>query len=287
MKRLRSLLPFLLVSFAGCEEDYVKIMQDKFQKIFQTDGYTFFGYPTNNFGVGTIYAMTSANDKPNDGNFWCDAEFCLGLNKPGGTPMDWLELGGFAAVGQNGGTVTFTESQQTDISAKVVMPQVYEMLKLGGSADYKRGVKVTVQLDQAFPRKLRRQPTIDFLRKLPDDNDLKKKFQQGALAIVVADIVVKSMSVSICVDTSKNAGLDTALNGSVGKVLGDGASLQVSISKSTSGCYGLVTTRPVIVAARAARQPGAGVLEATDDDWKDFTPTGLQIPKQGTVLHSH
>jgi hypothetical protein len=273
--RVCALTLVALSAMPSCgDDDYATMMQKKVATALGNDfrEYRFFSYPTNDYGVGTAYVLPSVSDAPSDKNFFCDSQACLSGSGPTIDASD-LTLGGYAAVGGGGGTIALSEKEQSSISANLVLPQVYGLLKVGASAGSKSGVTTSLTIDQAYPRKLQRGRVYGLLSAQGvADSHLKEAFNKGTLAFVVGDVVIKAMTVDICVDKASNAALDAALSSNVGKVLGSGSSFSVQVAASTTGCYKLMTSKPVVAAALVAKQPKAGGLEASAGD--DFLVAG-------------
>jgi hypothetical protein len=279
------LILFSALLLTRCLPDYATMMQKAVKKAVGGDfsAYRFFSYPTNNFGVGTAYDVRGVNEQPSDDNYICTptTPSCLDISQPINSPQTAqkadLTLGGIAAVGE-GGTITLSHDEETNVTANLLLPKIYNLLQLGAGTDVKHGVTTNLVIDEATVRKLDRNETESRIKALPDTNKVKQAFGNGSLAIVIGDVMISAMRVSICVDTAVNPSLNASLSSAVGKVLGDPAKLQVGVTKDDKGCYSLEVAKPVIVAALAAKQHRKGVLmgEARrQNTWNDFTVTRI------------
>ena len=111
--RLLPLLALLTVSTA-CKTDYNRITVSKMKDLVgdQFDSHRWFSSPTDNFGVGTAFA---SRERFAQQVSICDSAYCLGV-----TPTDfsqWLDLGGFAGVGNAGPTITLSTEEKTKLNA--------------------------------------------------------------------------------------------------------------------------------------------------------------------------
>jgi hypothetical protein len=257
--------------------DYSKIMIQKISAALGEDfsRYQAFSYPTNNFGLGTIYIVPGTDAKMDDQDFECDTWECIG--KADSIPPDPTverEMAGYAAVGKGGGAISLDEKTKTDIALNVILPEVYEVLKVGGGYEKSKVVDVALEIGQAFPRKLRRARMSAYLSGLPHSSALWRAFDQGDLVVVVADVIVDRFKVTIDVDQSSKASLDAAIAAPVPQLkLGKDAKVNVALQKDVAGKYVFDVSRPVIIARLAKHQPAGGVLGAQDDnDFSDWIP---------------
>jgi hypothetical protein len=256
--------------------DYASTMTKKVQAALGSDfsGYAWSQYPTDNFGVITSYDPAKG-DALDDRNFLCATWTCLGLKEPS-DPAERLKVGGFADIGK-GGVITLTEEEKLQLGATAMLPEIYKVLKISADVQSTKGVTTKVELGPVSSRKVVRQRMLARLKELPADSLIKKAFLEGRLVYVVADVVADSMTVDIKVDTDRNAKLDAellnSLSGAIGKILKQGAKLELTVKKAVKGEYQLEVKKPVILAVLAKRQPAAGVLDRPgDNDWTDWNP---------------
>lgn len=266
MKKNLTIITFLTLLVMSSCNNYNRIMRKKVVGLLGRDykSYKAFSYPTNNFGL-----VTSYDRRAKDINFICDTWNCLNLDGELPTePAQLLDINGFAAFGGNGGTITLSEKEKQTLALKAVLPKIYEVIGASASYNQNRIVNVDLQMGQAIPRKLRRTKIIPFISSLPNDNILKQSFNRGDLVLVVSDVIIKNMTVNISVDNEMSAALDAKLTSSV-QNFGD-TELKVQGSKTTNGKYSFNITQPVIILRLTKRQPGAGVLEAADDNFDNW-----------------
>ena len=257
----------VVLMLVGCDStDYAGFMRERLQSVLGTSplwagtSYTWFSYPTNNFGVATTFLLTDKEPTPNENTQRCATYSCLGI-APSADPVTARTVGGFVDVG-SGGTIKLTEKETKSLSASAVLPKVYEILKVDIGAGVESTVTTDLTLGPAYIRVLDKLKYETMLSQLPNADPRGQAFASGGLAVVVADVMLESMSVTIAVDTKKNLTLGAALDGAVNKIVGDGAKLQVSVSKNVDGSYTLVSKDPVIVAALVKKQSAGGRLSA-------------------------
>ena len=114
--------------------DYAKIMQAAIRRSLGGDfrEYEWVSYPTNNFGIATMYLLDSPRSKPSDKNQWCATYTCLGLEGKR-APADAsarLTAGGFADVG-TGGPITLSDEESRILAGEVFLPEILNVLGLG------------------------------------------------------------------------------------------------------------------------------------------------------------
>lgn len=274
MSRLESPLLCFAVAFAtatttSCATEYNKLTVEKLRSLVGDDfaSHRWFSYPTDNFGVGTAFASKASFDNSVS---LCDSAYCLGV-----TPAsfaDWLSVGGFAGVGKAGPTITLTSEEETKLNAELNGPKIAQLVDLGASVDFSRGVTTKISLGKAYPRRLRLQPTMERINSLPSTDLIKKAFDGGTLVLIVSDLVMEALTVSLCVDQKVNPSLKAKLDSSIGQLVGANASMAVKVENSESGCYTLQAQQPVVVATLAAEQPAAGTLSAPTEanEWSGW-----------------
>jgi hypothetical protein len=261
--------------FTGCDTDYAGVMQKKVRAALGDDfgKYSFFSYPTDNFGVMTAYDPATGTSTGDD-NFVCATWTCLGKTAPNDARRK-LTVDGFADIGGSGGIISLTEKEQGEFGASLVLPEIYAMLNLSAEAKATKGVRTEMQLGRAYPRKLVRDKAATFIKDVPADRALKQAFIDGRLVLVVADVVLDSMDVTLKLDKDRHAKLNAELGGklagTVGKVIGQGAKLEIVAGKVTNAEYTFRVSKPVVLAVLTRRQPTAGVLRADGNkDWQDW-----------------
>lgn len=263
-------------------QDYGSLMAREVRRVLgdkDLRGYQFLSYPTNNFGIMTMYVLDKPSDNPKAANQWCATFTCLGLKgKEPTDPSAVKNVNGYADIG-GGGPITLTDEQKRSLSVSALLPKILQVLDVGGNVDLSRDVIPTLSLGPATLRFLVKQTALDYLRSLPSSSEIKKAFDQNRLAIVIADVVIDSIDVSLKVNKSSNAGLNAQLSGKVNQVFGSGDQLQVKVAGSSDGNYTLKVTEPVVIARLTVKKPfgttrggdlptrGAPDLNAWNRDW--------------------
>jgi hypothetical protein len=277
-------LSLLLASCGGVK--YSKIMTQKLRQSLGSDfkEYQTFSYPTNNFGLITVYTPPAEQQKPKDEDFFCDMWNCLGV-KDENVPVDaqeWLRMNGFAAVG-DGGAISLTENEKNDFVVGVLLPEIFQVLKLSAGFNRKQITGTQLQFGGAHARKLRRSEMESFLNGLDSTNAMKSAYKQGRLLLIVADVVVDAMKVTIDVDRTTGQALAAELTGKVGKIFKN-SKLELKLTSETDGQYTFEVSKPVIVMRLPKRQAPPGSLgtgsrgDDPDDEWKDWKTVKIQEP---------
>jgi hypothetical protein len=240
-------------------------------------GYTWFSYPTNNFGLGTTFVLDNSADVPSEANQQCATWRCIGMESAIPTdPEQMRNFGGYADVGGNGGIITLSETEKRDIAVGAVLPEIYKVLSLDANATSSRTVKTTLSLGRVYPRTLARQKFVDYVKALPAGDQRKMAWDKGMLAVAIADYMIDSMDVDISLDTARDLALNAKLTEAVNKVVGKDTAVKFKVTSSVNGHYTLSVTQPVILATLIRKQPRGGVLAARTD-WEDFDPAALVI----------
>jgi hypothetical protein len=238
----------------------------------ETNDYVFLGYPTDNFGLGTVYRDQAKSD-----TFIDDGVHLLGLSLPPPTNSDalqsWLTLGDFASVGV-GGAISLSDEERSSINTKLVLPEIANLLSVSGGVSFNNGTTTTLTIDRAYKRLLRKTPFVAKMNSKPATDLARQAFDAGRLVIVVGDVVIPAMTVTVKVDRTTNPVLDAKLNEAAGKIIGSGAELHLDVTTTSVGEYRLTVSRPVVVATLAVKQPAAGGL-AADQEWENWTRVHL------------
>lgn len=223
------------------------------------EDYQSFSYPTDNFGLATIYRSTDDEVTPDE--FDCDMWNCIGV-ADADIPVDRaanLSMNGFAAVG-TGGEITIEKQAEERLAFGVVLPAVARVAGISGGLERERVPEVSLQLGQAHSRLLRRDSVLTALRGLPPTHDRRLAFNQGALALVVADVVIDGFTATIDVKQETGQELDAKLSGTASTVIGSDAELNFEIRKVVDGRYTINVTRPVIIFRWIKVQTAGGTL---------------------------
>jgi hypothetical protein len=267
----------VLLALLGCGSvDYSKIMQQRVVQVLGADykGYQPFSYPTNNYGLATMY-----DGDATAAQFICDTWNCLNVAAPPTDANLQMSLNGFAAVGGDGGTISLSDTEQSSLALNVLLPQLYSILNVNGGYSKSNVTETTLTIGQAYPRLLRRLQLIPFLQALPSNDQRLQAYKAGRLSIVVGDVVVKGLSLTIKVNNSAATNLDAKFAPNVPKEASfSNADLSVKFSSSNTGQYSFQVSQPVVLLRLAATQPGAAGQEAGSDDFRGWPKTVIAAP---------
>ena len=239
--------------------------------------YQALSYPTNSFGVATVYAPSTTGKTVRDEDFLCETWKCLGVDV-GATPSDAdavlrlrVRSVEYAAVG-GGGPVKLDTNSSNDYAFKVALPKIAQVLNLGVGLDSKSATKVDLELGPATKRLLNKPDFVAYINGTegagPTKTALQQAFAQGALVVVVGDVVVKSVKATITASKELAPQVDAKLGGLVSKVFSD-AEASFKVTKKSDSTYEVESVGPVIALRLLRAQPGAGLLGAQTnwDDW--------------------
>src|ERR1035441_9070621 len=107
-------------------EDYGVVMEKKVRSVLgksDLKGYQFLSYPTNNFGVMTMYILDKKGDKPSNKNQECATFSCLGLTDPPTDAKQVKTVNGYADIGF-GAPPTLNETEKHSMNLSVVIPKI-------------------------------------------------------------------------------------------------------------------------------------------------------------------
>lgn len=238
-------------------QDYGATMEKKVKSVLgaqELKHYEWISYPTNNFGIMTMFIADAKGKKIKTENQECATFTCLGLKASDLNPEQIKNVNGYADIG-SGGSITLTDAEKKSLSLSAVLPKILSVLNLSGNLDQSTGVETTMSLGTATKRYLVKQKALDYINGLPGNSRVKTALAQGRLGIVIADVYVDSLDVNLKINKALNAGLDAALTGTVNQVFGDGDKLSVKVTKAENGSYTLKVTQPVIVARLTVTTP--------------------------------
>jgi hypothetical protein len=232
--------------------------------------YDVVSYPTDNFGLGTMYAGPSKTVKDED--YVCATFSCLGVSSRAD-----MSLEGFADVGDNGPSVNLTQEEKQQVGLGGVLPILFKVIGIDFSANQNKVSITDLSIGQALPRKLLRPRFNAYMSSPGTEKLLRDDFNQGKLTVIVGDVVLKSLSVDIKTTGDLTAKLDASVSAGVSRT----PLLGVSLSKSGEGEFKLVAVNPVVVLRLPKRQPAAGTSAAPGpnswDDW-DLAKLPAQLP---------
>ncbi|MBK8464392.1 MAG: hypothetical protein IPL32_01045 [Chloracidobacterium sp.] len=247
-------------------------------------GFEWIPLPTTNFGLMTAFVYTT-NKKPSFQNEWCASFSCLGVDPPSDLP-NIIGMNGFADVGASA-AVTLTEKEEKDIALNVLLPAIYNILSVGGGFNKNSVLDTRLKLGTVHVRVLNKGKALSYLKKIPMDSDnhqLLNSLNARTLGLVVADVMVESMSVTLELKTGTDANLNAALNnpapgsGVLPKVFGATAdkkpSLTVKAARGVVGKYQFEISQPVIVARLVGQYP---IFSIADGGVKNVPNTKEQV----------
>lgn len=239
--------------------------------------YQALSYPTNSFGVVTAYKSSGQGKAVADGDFLCATWKCLGVETSAApTSVDdvlTVRLEGleYATKGQ-GGTIKLTAENANEYAFKVVLPKIQQVLNLGVGLDSKSVVKVDLELGPATKRLLNKPDFIAYLegdkRQTSTKVAVQKAFAQGALVLVVGDVVINSIKATVTTSKEVAPSVDAKLGGLTSKVFSD-AEASFKVTRKQDATYEVESTGPVVALRLLREQPGAGQLRASAD-WQDW-----------------
>jgi hypothetical protein len=230
-------------------------MRGELKRTFGSDfhDYQWLSYPTNNFGLATMYVLRSRRDKPQDANQWCAAFTCIGVDEKHipSDPYQRLTLDGFADVG-SGGPVELSENDQKQLASGVFLPAIQRILGISGDLARDTNVQATLSMGSVNKRVLKRQRILDYIQGLDAGSEVRKASEDRRLAIVVADLVIDRLQVTISLreGSDLSAKLDTLAN----RLFGRQNDLQFRMRKTANNSYRITVSQPVIVARLTVKQ---------------------------------
>ena len=243
--------------------------------------YQVLSYPTNAFGVGTVFNPQQLGQPVSNGDQLCGTWKCLGA--PGEVmppdPVAALNVivrgTNYAELGE-GGSVKLDTNSASDYAVKVALPKIYQLLNLGGSVDYGSVTRVELEFGKATKRYLSKPDFIAYLNdagsSTPTKRSLQNAFAQGALVVVVADVLIDSMKATVTTSKDVASQLDAKLGALASPVLSD-AQAGFRVTKKDSATYVIESLQPVVALRLLRAQPAAGLLgtEITWNDWAMVT----------------
>jgi hypothetical protein len=207
-------------------------------------------YPTDNFGVGTLY------DGKGAGSFLCATATCLGTKDNSTATLKSL---GFIDAGV-GGSAQLNDTQKKALGLSAVL-KIFSVVGLEGKFDSSKSTISDIQVPSATIRRLIKGKLTDQITAKPPTPAVTDAYKNRRLRAIVEDIVIESLTATIKLDASTAAEVKAKLDANVGKVLGKDAALGFTYNKSGEGVYQLKTSGPVIAAVAAVQQPKTGALE--------------------------
>ncbi|WP_156513561.1 hypothetical protein [Bordetella ansorpii] len=273
------ILPAMLAGCSSPSEILAKRIQESLGDDFQQ--YQVLSYPTNNFGVATSYRFDgSASYKVTDADFICATWKCVGVEMSSAQPKDFDGLMRvranrveYAEIGV-GGEINLKSDESSNYGLEVLLPKISGVLNLGIALDSKNVTSVDMKLGPAIKRMLSKPAFDAYLRKSsnsPTHQRLQSLYSQGALAVVVGDVVIQSIEARVTTLSEVAAKIDAQLGGLPSKVFSD-ASTSFQVQKSGTATYTVKTVEPVIALRLLKKQPGA--QELSDGQWSAWLTGG-------------
>jgi hypothetical protein len=213
-------------------------------------------YPTDNFGVGTLY------DGQGAGSFLCATSTCLNLSD---NKTETLKKAGYIDQGK-GSAVKLNDTQKSSLGVNAVL-KLFTFLNISPKFDRSKTEVFTVDIPGATVRYLIKGQLSKHIENAPPNAAVKDAFDHKRLRAIVGDIIVDSMTVSVKFNGSMDASAKATLDQGVGKIVGKDSDFSLTYSKSADGTYTLKTVSPVIVAVEPVKQKSTSSLESNSDPW--------------------
>src|SRR5438552_10360470 len=201
-------------------QDYGATMEASVKSVFgknQFRHYEWISYPTNNFGVMTMFIVEKQGKEVEPKDQECATFRCLGV-KPEEMKSLTVEqiksANGYADTG-DGASITLSNDQKRSLTLSAVLPRILSVLNLSGNIDKTTGIKATLTLGPATIRFLAKDSALKYIESLPNDSRIHQAYRENRLAIVVSDVMLSSMDISLEVDKTLNSGLAADLNSKI------------------------------------------------------------------------
>lgn len=269
-----------IAALTGCNDGGAKAFAAAVKDAIGPDvrDYQALSYPTNSFGVVTAYQSVGQGKAVSDGDFVCATWKCLGIEAAKApTRVDdqmTVRIDGveYATMGK-GGPIKLSAENSSDYALKVMLPKVQQVLNLGVGLDSKSVVKVQLEIGPATKRLMNKPDFVAYLnsattRPSATKTALQKTYSQGALVLVVGDVVVNSVKATVTTSKEVAPSVDAKLGGSASKIFSD-AEASFKVTKKQESTYEVESTGPVVALRLLRAQPGAGQLGASSD-WSDW-----------------
>jgi hypothetical protein len=231
--------------------------------------------------------LEKSSDKPGDRNQWCASLTCLGLNSATASrsTADRLKLNGFADVG-NGPPLHLEDEGDRRIVVGGLLAQMFQLIGVGISAEHARTIKTALEFGPSTKRILNKQKTLDHINNLPVTSPIRQAMNERRLAIVVADVVIESMTAMISTTGQQTAGLESFLQKLPSRLVGRGGDLRFRVTRSNRGEYKLSINEPLVIARLVVSRPfghrsGEAAPPQTKvelEEWKDWVVAGPATP---------
>lgn len=266
---------FILAACPSPSGDYVTALKKAIGE--DVRDFQVLSYPTNSFGVATAFVASTPGTSVSDKDFLCATWKCLGA-QGGIAPNSAVESLNITVRGINyaeigsGGAVKLDADSANDYAFKVALPRIQQVLNLGIGLDYKTANKVELEFGKATKRYLSKPDFIAYINNeggvSPTKMQLQKALAQGALVVVVADVVLDSIKATVKASNELAPQIDAKLEGLSSKIFSDTQS-SFKVTKTDSATYVIESLGPVVALRLLKAQPGGGLLGA-DNNWNDW-----------------
>jgi hypothetical protein len=282
-----------VVASSSSGQDFPKAMKKVFTGN-QYKNYQWANYPLDDYGVGTAYRGTSAEMK--GGSFLCATFTCLDVAKPDPTKADglteWLIVSsdpkdstGYANKGC-GGNVETSLQTNSKWAVSAIVPQLLGVLGLNATASNDKSVKTNLVAASACNRKLLQVKALQYISRTdhPDTYGVRDAYKKNELVIVLEDVVITSFDVQVNTTGDLKAAFDAKLAQDPTGKIGNNASLQFNLEKTSSDSYHLKTSTPLIVGFLAASNHkvliGKGAGPGEIGNWAGWEPMTVATPQK-------
>lgn len=109
--------------------------------------------------------------------------------------------------------IKVTDTELNNFGTKVVVPRIAGLIDAGANLDISKINTVDVTVDKLFKRKLKDQKYFEYIKQLPDGDQLKNLFLNGKLAVVTEDYLAVGFTTTVCNVSEFEAGLKVQLGG--------------------------------------------------------------------------
>lgn len=165
----------------------------------QDGAYRWFGYPTANFGVMTLYRAPLGRQLT-DADRICATWTCIGVD-PAKIPTDeypFTTVKGFAAVGLRS-PLELAHHRQGRTAIDLLLSNLLHALSVDGVVDLPETATIDLRASEIYTRTLNLPRFRDFLESSPDPR-IQDARSNGELTYIAADIVARGLELTIDAD---------------------------------------------------------------------------------------
>jgi hypothetical protein len=244
-------------------------------------------YPTNNFGILTLYTTEPNGTYSFYTDMWNTLQY-----KQDEIPIkyaDWLAMDGYPAPGTGGGQIVITDDKdRKKLGLGFVFPKLLSVMGLNFGFNKDKTVVVNLTSSGIDLRCLRRTESNPYLRGDASEKkngrkvnpDVMDHFKnKGDLAIVTGDAILKDIEITITTDLATTTNLEAKFG--AGPKIFDGAELKFGYERIQKGTYKFTIKSPVIVARLIKVQPEAGTSAGDElfESWDALAPAKVPLPE--------